>query len=98
MNTFELIHNLCQFTNKQYIKFQELLQNVNQGQTPPSVTLLAYDSNVDAIRPGDCVEVTGIYRCNMIPINRGKHIYKQVFGTYFDVISFEVLEDKTKRI
>lgn len=44
------------------------------------------------------MEVTGIYRCSAIPINRGRNGYRAVFGTYFDVLSFEILEDKTKRI
>jgi DNA replication licensing factor MCM4 len=92
------IHNLCEFTNKQYIKFQEMLENVGQGQTPSSVTLIAYDEMVDRVRPGDCVEVTGLYRCNNVRIERGKEVYRRIFNTYFDVISFEVLEDKTKRI
>ena len=90
----ELIHNSCQFTNKQYIKFQEMLQNVAQGQAPSSVTLISYDNNVDRIRPGDCVQITGIYRCYPIQAQRGKAIYRQTFGTYFDLISFEVLNNK----
>ena len=68
----ELIHNMCHFENKQYIKFQELLQNIGQGQTPAAVSLLCYDVNVDQVKPGDCVKVTGIYRCNLLRLQRNK--------------------------
>jgi DNA replication licensing factor MCM4 len=30
-NTLEIVHNLCRFTDKQYIKFQELPETVPEG-------------------------------------------------------------------
>lgn len=51
----EIQHNLCSFTDKQYIKFQELPEFVIEGETPGSVTVIAYDTNVDGFRPGDRV-------------------------------------------
>lgn len=51
---------------------QEMLEHLSQGQTPSSVTLIAFDSNVDKVKPGDSVEVTGIYRCNMVRVAKGK--------------------------
>ena len=74
------------------------MQNISQGQSPASITVLAYDSGVDKVRPGDCVQISGIYRCNMSKITRGKEIYRAIFGTYFDVVSSKVMEGKDKRI
>lgn len=85
------MHNLCHFTNKQYIKLQELLQNVDEGHSPAAVTIIAYDSNVDRIKPGDLIEMTGIYRCHPAAICRGKSTLSQQFNTYFDLISINPL-------
>jgi DNA replication licensing factor MCM4 len=54
-NSMEIEHNLCTFTDKQYVKFQELPEFVTEGETPSSITLIAYDTNVDGFRPGDRV-------------------------------------------
>lgn len=56
------------------------------------MTLLGYDSNVDGIRPGDRVEVVGIYRAQSAKIQRSKANVKSVFNTYIDLISFRILE------
>jgi DNA replicative helicase MCM subunit Mcm2 (Cdc46/Mcm family) len=33
-----------------------------EGETPASITVIGYDTNVDGFRPGDRVELIGIYR------------------------------------
>lgn len=33
-----------------------------EGETPASITVIGYDENVDGFRPGDRVELIGIYR------------------------------------
>ena len=58
----QIIHNLCTFTDKQYVKVQELPELVAEGETPSSLTAIAFDSNVECFRPGDRIELTGIYR------------------------------------
>jgi DNA replication licensing factor MCM4 len=35
---------------------------VPEGETPHAITVIAYDYNVDLVKPGDRVEVVGIYR------------------------------------
>lgn len=85
------MHNLCQFTDKQYIKFQELPEYVPEGETPHSLTIICYDNNVDGIRPGDRVEVVGIYRAQSTKVQRIKSNLKSVFNTYIDLISFRIL-------
>lgn len=94
----EIQHNLCAFTDKQYIKFQELPEFVTEGETPGSVTVLAYDNNVDGFRPGDRVEVIGIYRAASSLVQRSKNHVRTIFNTYIDMISFSILEEKHHKI
>ena len=39
-----------------------LQENVPEGDTPQTVSLMAYDDNVDSVKPGDRITVTGVYR------------------------------------
>lgn len=48
---------------------------------------------MDGIRPGDRVEVVGIYRAQSVKVQRIKTNVKSVFNTYIDLISFRVLEE-----
>lgn len=96
-SSFELIHNLCDFADKQYIKFQEMPEYVGEGETPQSLTVICYDNNVDGIRPGDRVELVGIYRAQSVKIQRIKSNLKSVFNTYIDVISYRILEENRFR-
>ena len=57
------------------------------------MTILSYDSNVDGMRPGDRVEVVGIYRTQGQKIKRNKNSLKAVFNTYVDLISYRVIQE-----
>jgi DNA replication licensing factor MCM4 len=52
---------------------------------------------VDGIRPGDRVELVGIYRAQSVKIQRIKSNLKSVFNTYIDVISYRILEENRFR-
>jgi DNA replicative helicase MCM subunit Mcm2 (Cdc46/Mcm family) len=43
----------------QIIKVQEDPSNIPEGETPRSLLMYAFDTNVDACKPGDKVTVTG---------------------------------------
>ena len=45
------------------------------------MTLIAYDDLVDVVRPGDRVEVTGIYRASPIRVNSRHRTVKSVYRT-----------------
>ncbi|EGR29325.1 hypothetical protein IMG5_158460 [Ichthyophthirius multifiliis] len=91
-NSFQIQHNLCHFTDKQYVKIQEMPENVPEGETPHTLTLMAYDEQlVDKIRPGDKVEVVGVYRAVGVRTSRQKRSLKQVYNTYIDVVSYSQL-------
>ena len=89
--------NHCEFTDKQYIKLQELPELVEDGETPQSINIIAYDSNVDKFRPGDRVQAIGIYRACPVrtePNGPAANRMKNVFNTYLDLISTTPLQEK----
>ena len=56
----ELIHNRCIFTDRQIVRLQEAPSQIPEGETPHTTTIVC--DVVDAVRPGDRVEATGIFR------------------------------------
>ena len=81
-----LVHNRCIFSDKQIIKIQETPDAIPDGQTPHSVSLCVYDALVDVARPGDRVQVTGIFRSAPIRVNPRQRRVKSLFRTYIDVV------------
>lgn len=49
------------FANKQVVRLQETPDAIPEGETPYTVSLCLYNTMVDAIKPGDRVEV-----CNLL--------------------------------
>ncbi len=45
------------------------------------------------MRPGDKVEIVGIYRANSVKVQKGKSAINSVFDLYVDLISYKVIED-----
>ncbi len=84
----ELIHNRCGFTDKQMIRLQETPDEIPEGETPHTVTIFAFDDLVDTVRPGDRVEVTGIFRAVPRRANPRQRSVRSVFKTYVDAIHF----------
>ncbi|TDH73176.1 hypothetical protein CCR75_002333 [Bremia lactucae] len=93
----EMIHNRCAFTDKQMIKMQETPDAIPEGETPYTVLLFAFDDLVDGVRPGDKVEVTGIYRAVPMRSNSRQRVVKSVFKTYVDVVHFRRVDELTRR-
>ncbi|CAI5730225.1 unnamed protein product [Hyaloperonospora brassicae] len=95
--SMEMIHNRCAFTDKQMIKMQETPDAIPEGETPYTVLLFAFDDLVDGVRPGDKVEVTGIYRAVPMRSNWRQRVVKSVFKTYVDVVHFRRVDELTRR-
>lgn len=53
MNTVSIVHNRCEFSNKQIAKVQETPDETPDGQTPYTVSMYVYDELVDVGKPGD---------------------------------------------
>jgi len=85
---YSLVHNRCYFSDKQMVRVQETPDEVPAGETPASIVVFAYDDLVDAVRPGDRVEVTGVFRAQARRVNPKVTKVKSVYKTYVDAIHF----------
>jgi DNA replication licensing factor MCM4 len=94
-HTFKLDHNLCLFSDKQHVKVQETPESVPEGETPQTIHLCAYEDFVDEVRPGDRVEITGIYRAMGVRVNPNRRTLKNIYRTYIDVICY-LKSDKSR--
>lgn len=94
-HSFQLIHNDCSFQDKQMLKLQETPELVPEGETPQNVVICCYDDLVDSVRPGDRVEVTGIYRASPVHSMRGFKSLNAVYRTSIDAIAI-VPEQKNR--
>jgi DNA replication licensing factor MCM4 len=52
------------------------------------VHLCVYEDLVDDVKPGDRVEVVGIYKAMGVRVNPQQRVLKNVYRTYIDVINF----------
>ena len=96
LGTMSLIHNRCVFANKQQIKMQETPDAIPEGETPHTVSMCVFDSLVDEAKPGDRVEITGVYRAVPIRVAPTQRALRSVYKTYVDVI--HVRKDRSARI
>jgi len=94
-HSFQLVHNDCTFQDKQMLKLQETPELVPEGETPQNVVICCYDDLVDSVRPGDRVEVTGIYRASPVLSMKGFKSLNAVYRTSIDAIAI-VPEQKTR--
>ena len=93
-NSMQIVHNRCEFADKQVVKLQETPDNVPDGQTPHSVSLCAYEELVDVCKAGDRIEVTGIFRSNPVRINPRQRTIKALFKTYIDVLHIQKVDKR----
>ena len=67
---------------------QETPESVPEGETPYTVHLCAYEDLVDYVKPGDRVEVIGIYKAMGVRVDANRRTLKNVYRTYIDVINY----------
>ena len=98
-NSYALQHNRSIFGDKQLVHIQETPDEVPAGQTTASVVTFCFDDLVDAVKPGDRVEVTGVLRAQPRKVNPKISKVKSVYKTYVDVILFRHITgmDSTKK-
>jgi DNA replication licensing factor MCM4 len=94
--SYELIHNRSYFTDKQHVKLQETPEHMPEGETPLTVHLCCYDELVDYCKPGDRVEVIGIFRAQGLRVNPKTRVTRSIYRTYIDVVSFTKNNNKKK--
>jgi DNA replication licensing factor MCM4 len=73
---------------------QETPESVPEGETPYTIHLCAYEDFVDFVKPGDRVEVIGIYKAMGVRVNPAQRVLKNVYRTYIDVINYVKVDKK----
>jgi DNA replication licensing factor MCM4 len=73
---------------------QETPESIPEGETPHTVHLCAYEDLVDFVKPGDRVEVVGIYKAMGVRVNPAQRKLNNVYRTYVDVINFVKTDKK----
>ncbi|GAA6044059.1 hypothetical protein JCM8097_008700 [Rhodosporidiobolus ruineniae] len=89
-----LVHNRCEFADRQIVRLQETPDAVPDGQTPHTVSLGLYDELVDTVKPGDRVTITGIFRSVPVRLNPKQRVIKSLFKTYIDVLHVKKTDKK----
>ncbi|KAI1399645.1 cell division control protein 54 [Hypoxylon fuscum] len=93
-NSMQIVHNRCEFEDKQVIKLQETPDAVPAGQTPHSVSVCVYNELVDFCKAGDRIKITGIYRVSPVRVNPRQRSVKSIFKTFVDVVHVAKVDDK----
>eukprot|EP00897_Mesotaenium_endlicherianum_P008165 jgi/Mesen1/7377/ME000382S06576 len=78
-NSMSLIHNRSKFINKQVVRLQETPDAIPEGETPHTVSTCVFDALVDAAKPGDRVEVTGIFRAAPVRVSSSQRTLKSLY-------------------
>lgn len=92
-DSYLLLHSRSIFADRQIMRLQEAPDQVGSGETPATFTLVVYDDMVDAAKPGDRVEITGILRASPVRMNPKMRTVKSVFRTYIDCIHVTTLNN-----
>ncbi|KAI1408783.1 cell division control protein 54 [Hypoxylon sp. FL1857] len=93
-NSMQIVHNRCEFEDKQVIKLQETPDAVPAGQTPHSVSVCVYNELVDFCKAGDRIKITGIYRVSPVRVNPRQRSVKSIFKTFVDVVHVAKVDNK----
>lgn len=93
-NSMQIVHNRCNFADKQVIKLQETPDAVPAGQTPHSVSVCVYDDLVDFCKAGDRVQITGIFRVSPVRVNPRQRAVKSIYKTYVDVLHVQKVDNR----
>ena len=88
-----LLHVRSHFGNKQLVKLQELPEKVPAGETPLYVDAVCFDGLVDRVRPGDRVQVTGVYRIAGVRKSERRREVSSLYRAYLDVSHFALEEE-----
>lgn len=91
-NSLALIHNRCTFANKQIVRLQETPDAIPEGETPHTVSLCLYNTMVDAAKPGDRIEVTGVFKAMAVRVGPNQRTLKSLYKTYIDCVHLKKAE------
>ena len=92
-----LVHNRSKFADKQIVRIQEAPEHIPEGETPQTCSMCAWEGLVDTAKPGDRVEVTGVYRAVPLRVNPKQRTVRSIYKTYVDIVHVRKL-DQSKRM
>ena len=92
-----IMHNRSGFADKQIIRLQEAPEHIPEGETPHTQSMCTWDLLVDVAKPGDRVEVTGIFRATSVRTNPRHRTLRAIYKTYVDIVHVRKI-DKGKRL
>ncbi|KAK6089418.1 hypothetical protein P3W45_001555 [Vairimorpha bombi] len=95
--TYELKHNKGVYDDKQVVKIQELPENIPDGTTPLTLTVITRDELVDSLIPGDKINLVGVLRAVPVRLNPQMKKIKSTFRTYLELMSYETKNQKEKK-
>ena len=82
----QLVHNRSKFSDKQIVRIQEAPEHIPEGETPQTCSMCAWEGLVDTAKPGDRVEVTGVYRAVPLRVNPRQRTVRSIYKTYVDIV------------
>uniref|UniRef100_A0A672T7Z3 DNA replication licensing factor MCM3 n=1 Tax=Sinocyclocheilus grahami TaxID=75366 RepID=A0A672T7Z3_SINGR len=95
-NPLETEFGLCCYKDHQTLTIEEMPEKAPAGQLPHSVDIIANNDLVDRVKPGDRVQIVGVYRClrnraasplgpsgvTILLANNGKLMSKEIVPTF----------------
>lgn len=92
--TFEMRHNLGDFVDRQFIKVQELAEQIPEGTTPMTMNVVARADMVDCAIPGDKTIICGVLKAVPVRINPILKKVKSSFRVYLEILSIKKMKSK----
>ena len=77
--SMRIVHNRSSFLDKQIIRLQEAPEHMPEGETPQTVSMCTWARMVDICKPGDRVEITGVYRASAVRSNPRHRTVRAVY-------------------
>ena len=92
--TMQMVHNRGTFANRQVLKIQETPDAIPEGETPHTISVHAYDALIDIAKPGDRVEITGVYKAMPARASKNRRQIKALYTTHLDAIHFKKTDSR----
>ena len=97
-NPLETEYGLCTFKDFQTVTLQEMPESAPMGQLPRSVELILDHDLVDKVKPGDRVQVVGVYRALAANSINGQSSTSGVFQTVVLVNNITILNQSIHQL
>ncbi len=97
-NPLETEFGLCSFKDFQTVTLQEMPESAPMGQLPRSVELILDHDLVDRVKPGDRVQVVGVYRALATNSINGQSSTSGVFHTVVLVNNITILNQSINQL